>query len=65
MRGVVPGAAHAGLDACLVPLCDPARWQGNLISAGVFFFLSMAKENKSVIGSFTWMCCAVASANVG
>jgi bacteriorhodopsin len=61
MRGVVPGAAHAGLDACLVPLCDPARWQGNLISAGVFFFLSMAKENKSVIGSFTWMCCAVAT----
>ena len=35
--------------------------QGNLISAGVFFFLSMAKENKSVIGSFSWMCCAIAT----
>jgi len=34
---------------------------GNIISAGVFFFLSTAKEHKSVIGSFTWMCCAVAA----
>jgi len=34
---------------------------GNIISAGVFFFLSTAKEHKSVIGSFTWMSCAVAA----
>jgi len=34
---------------------------GNLISAGVFFFLSMAKEHKSVISSFTWMCCTISA----
>jgi len=33
--------------------------QGNLISAGVFFFLSMNKIDKSIIGSLTWMCCAI------
>jgi bacteriorhodopsin len=34
---------------------------GNIISAGVFFFLSTAKEHRSVIGSFTWMTCAIAA----
>ena len=49
--------------ACFSPCCAccAVHLQGNLISAGVFFFLSMAKENKSVIGSFTWMCCAIAT----
>merc|ERR1712216_406739 len=34
---------------------------GNIISAGVFFFLSTAKEHPSIIGSFTWMTCAIAA----
>lgn len=52
--------SHA-LPAPSLALSLARSLQGNLISAGVFFVLSMAKENKSVIGSFSWMCCAIAT----